>query len=115
MYNIRQITNYSIPENTPVNIYDDIEYIKLNKTILGGEIVKFGYYINSPGGIRYPLYYSVNGKKQKIKLDKKGFYEINVEKYYDTSKQKQETIKVRITEIEIPKNVEFSLDYVIDI
>lgn len=119
MYNIRQITNYDIsnlPTTYKAGSLDRLtEYIIISNSVLGGNMVKFGYCAANPKAIGYPIYFTIKGEEKKVLIGKTGMFEVNIENYYDYSEETYKTIKPQITEIKVPKEIPFSLDYVIEI
>ena len=102
MYNIKQLTNNNI-DDFPTEIKPSIEGQTAEYVILQtAAIVRFGYIANSPKGIGYPIYYTINGQEQKVFISNTGMYETDSE------------INFQITNIKVPKEIPFCLDYVIE-
>lgn len=118
MYNIKQLTNYNtqdFPTETKAGAQGAAaEYIVISNSSLGGNIVKFGYCANDQRGIGYPIYFTIGGVEKKVFIGKTGMYEVNIEEYY-TDNDAEKTIKVQITNIKVPKEIFFTLDYLIEI
>ena len=115
MYNIRQVTNYD-NSKFGTEMKGNIEYIIIPQSILGGNVVKFSFCINDFIETKnYSIYLTIRNNEKKINIGKSGIYETNVEEYYNTTEEKYKTIKPLITEIKIPNNIEYTLDYVIEV
>jgi hypothetical protein len=110
MYNIRQITNNSL-KNFETVVIEGVPYAIIPASYLGEGIVKLGFCLTNPADFGSSFFITVNEKQFKIKVGKTGIYEINVDSYYDKNQQKR-LLNPIITDLKLPKNVAFSLDYV---
>lgn len=111
-YNIGQITDVDIKDNTDTFILNDIEYVE----VLGGlEIIKLGYCCETRGNV-YPIYLTIDGQPVEINISSSGMYEFQPELWTDindTSDQNQYTTNIVVTSVKLPKGIRFTLDYVL--
>lgn len=114
MYNVRQITNLDISD-AQIETKGNIDYAVLSNSFLGGNVIKFGYCAKTPRDAGNPIYFTIKGFEKEIKIGKTGMYEVNTEDYYDQSDKEYKTVKPQITEIKVPKDSIFTLDYVIEV
>ena len=114
MYNIKQITNYDLTSFDTVRRNSKI-YAVIPESYFGTEICKLGYCKTKPSGIGTSFYFTMNDKETEIVIGKTGMYEINVDEYYNREEDRMSTIKPRITELKLPKDVEFILDYAVEV
>ena len=119
MYNIRQLTNYDT-KNFPIEYKMGggnrlAPYTIIRNNSLGGNMVKFGYCAADPRAIGYPIYITVNGYEQQIYIGKTGMFEVNIEDYYDEQTSSYRTVTAQVTEIKVPAEIPYSLDYVLEI
>ena len=124
--NLKQITNYDLdkvglePVGKIVNELP-IDYLTITSEMLGGITNKFGY-ICEPKGINLPIFLTVNGAEMPIELSVRGMYELQPETYQQQSyggvENKElsniyKTCIINVSEIKVPKDIEFKLDYII--
>lgn len=103
MYNVKQITNNNI-DTLPTEIKPGKEGLGIPYVILQAPIiVRFGYIVNSPKGIGYPIYYTINEQEQKVFIGETGIYETD------------SALELQVTNIKVPKEIPFCLDYIIKI
>ena len=116
MYNIRQFTNYD-NSKFGTETKGDVEYVIIPQSALGANVVKLSFCINNFINTKeYNIYFTIKGKPEtKVKIGKSGIFEINVEDYYNTAEERYKTIKPLITEIKVPNDIEYTLDYVIEV
>lgn len=133
-YNIKQVTGYDITEHTPTvrrsvlvperykqkdgtyiirDIYEDVNY----RTILSNvQILKLGYCCENKG-IIYPIFLQMNGTYKEIKVGRDGMYEMQPESWMNVNNKETEekTTDVIITGVQVPDNINFTLEYVLGI
>ncbi len=134
-YNIRQVTDSDVKDYPEVyytisipkrsNIKDENgrypiirthENIPYATAIDGVNILKFGYCCEEKG-ILYPIYLNFGGGFEPFQIGKEGMYEMQPETWKDinNSESEEDTSNVIITGIRVPKNIDFTLDYVVSI
>lgn len=126
-YNIRQITNfsdeYAAAGTTQHVVYignthsETKEYKILTNTLLTKsnliKVLKLGY-VCEPKGIDYPIYMRIEGDLRPYYLGKNGIYEFQPEDFEDINNPEEETKEciVYCSEVQIPTDIVFKLDYV---
>lgn len=123
-YNIKQVTNYDVSSYPATNHNiklsngekQDIPYVEALADV---KIIKMGYCCE-PKGTELPIYIKTNDGKgyREIQIGETGMYEVQPEKWLDCNnpemKEEEETTVV-ITGIMVPRDIIFTLDYVITI
>ena len=128
-YNIKQITGYDISTNPSIHYnisvptrepsgevkftVEDVEYAT---AINGASIIKLGYCCEPKGAI-YPIFLEVNGSYKQFQIGRDGMYEVQPEQWKninETDPEDKET-NIVITGVRVPKNINFTLDYVLAI
>lgn len=134
-YNIRQLTEYDIKNNPEVSYIIEIpersstkdadgKYpirpVRKNiiyKTAIDGiNILKLGYCCENKG-IIYPIFLQMNGTYKQFQIGKNGIYEMQPENWKNVNDPNSEdkTSTITITGVRIPKDINFTLDYVVSI
>ena len=130
MYNIKQLTNFDVKDNTTekktffiggTSVTHNYRIIPYNQLLglVGGEndliisINKLGYCVNSNQGINYPIYITFeDGTEETFYIGKTGIFEFQPEEWTDVNDDKIErTAKVSVKRILVPDNIPFVLDY----
>lgn len=123
-YNIKQVTNHDL-RNTPTVTHlvkvarrendGTIKIVPINKkyktAVTGVSIAKLGYCCEQRG-IDFPIFLQINGSWEEIQIGKEGMYEMQPETYLDeNSDDGYKTSTVRVTAVQVPDDIRFTLDY----
>lgn len=121
MNNIKQITNYSISNLESITKtfqkggdaghVVSWEYKIIPQTVLQGTVIKLGYCCKDIYK-DFPIYLTINGVEKTFFIGKTGMFEYQPEEWKDANTGEEKNIKVVVTEIKVPTQVEFVLDYV---
>lgn len=122
MYNIKQITNFTIPDTAPttqeqIKIEGDVipgtstprirtvYYKDITNDIISQGIEKIGYCCE-PKALQYPIYLHFNNgaEYEYFQIGKTGMYEVQPEEYknIEDPEQKEEIIKIQINGVKVP-------------
>ena len=125
MKNFAQLTNFDL--NTASIKQKEIHYGGKGETIiydykiisqnlLKYPVIKLGYCTETKGK-NYPIFLTINGREKEFQIGKTGMYEYQPEEYVNINKPKEEekTAIVEVTEIAVPANIVFTLDYCYEI
>lgn len=128
-YNVKQITGYdvldnptftytiTVPHRTPSGeiefISEDVEYVQV---IANVDVIKLGYCCE-PKAFIYPIFLKMHDTYHQIQIGKDGMYEMQPEDWKDVNAEevKEKTSNVIVSGVRVPKNVNFTLDYVLNI
>lgn len=127
MNDIRQVTNFSTEVTTAERRYFSIfvgnkkyitaEYRVLTAARLTGSastpINKVGY-VCEPKGIDYPIFLTTGNQSRRIQLGKTGMFETMPETFMNINddEAEEQDCTPNITEIMVPADISFKLDYV---
>ena len=128
-YNVRHITNYDLLEEPVIENYEILvperdsqppheihfitETVPYKIAVTGKDIVKLGYCC-SPNGIIYPIILTINGDENQIFVGKECMFEFQPEQWEDINAEVEEekTSDVIVTEVKVPADIKFTLEYV---
>lgn len=122
-YNIAQANSATIKGakrvSAPISfdLPDEGEIPQYVIAVTGKNIIKFGYCCETKGHI-FPIFLKMNGEyKTPFYVGKEGMYEMQVETFQNTndSEAEESLSDVIITEIMVPADIDFTLDYIISI
>ena len=125
MKNFAQLTNFDLNtasiEQKEIHyggkgetiIYD---YKIISQNLLKYPVIKLGYCTETKGK-NYPIFLTINGIEKEFQIGKTGMYEYQPEEYMNINKSKEEekTAIVKVTEIAVPADIIFTLDYCYEI
>ena len=121
-YNISQANKNTVADaqrvNPPISFSvsgDDSETPKYVIAVTGKNIIKLGYCCENKGYI-YPIFLKMNGVySTPTYIGKDGMYEIQPETFKDANDTgaMESTSDVIVTEVMVPADIDFTLDYVI--
>ena len=129
MNNIKQLTNFDIQNATEVrkrilkggDLGEEIPYppgypyLTITQAMLGAPIFKMGYCCEVKG-INYPIFLTVNNIEHEFQIGKTGMFEFQPETWKDinVSEEEYET-NIKVTQILVPKDIKFVLDYTYEV
>lgn len=123
MNNIKQLTNYDITSASEVTKTIriggdkgktiDHQYKIITSAMLGSDnVFKFGYCANNNRGIDYPIFLVLNGVETEFQLGKTGMFEFHPEQWKDVNVPTEEqTATVSLSEVLVPADIPFCIDY----
>ena len=123
MNDIKQLTNFDITEAETRNKVIDkggdkgqtiiYPYKVIDSSLLGSNnIHKLGYCVNNNQGINYPIFLKINGIETEFQIGKTGMFEFQEEEWRDVNDDDTERIfSISISEVLVPDNIPFVLDY----
>lgn len=120
MVNIKQITNYDLAGGgSPMSIhkYGQDPAISYNYYTIpfSTKISKLGYCCEVKG-IAYPIFLTINGSEAEFQIGKTGMFEFQPETWKNVNEDSTErTVEVTCTQIRVPADIKFTLDYCYDI
>lgn len=126
MINIRQLTNYDVAgiassetkrilKGGDKGEYIDYDYYIIPTSMLGNNITKMGYCCEVKG-IAYPIFLTINDIETQFELGKTGMFEFQDETWKDVNGDDTERVaQVIVSEVKVPKDIKFTLDYCYDI
>ena len=118
MVNIRQLTNYDLKNASTVTKYfpkagqtASRSYYVITQSMLGAPVSKMGYCCETKG-IAYPVYLTINGIETEFQIGKTGMFEFQEETWRNINGDNIErTAEVFCTEVKVPVDIKFTLDY----
>lgn len=121
-YNVKQVTNYDTIGKPTRDFEIEIQtrkgiekrtitYVNILSDV---EIIKFGYCCETLGH-NYPIFLEVNNKYKQFFAGKEGMYEVQPEDWVEEvdSEPLNRIAQVVVTGVMVPKDIEFTFDYVI--
>lgn len=119
MNNVKQITNYDVEDlNTEIKsiVIDGVriskEYKIIDEETLGGKTFQLAYYCKDKFE-KYPIYIIQNNIETQFNIGKNGIFEFQPEVFIEDGEEVE--AKVRVSEIKVPSDIEFTIDYYINI
>ena len=129
MTNTSQVTNFSdVVTSAPVEnhtvlvggkTYKEVPYYVLSLTALTGSnltpIFKLGYCCE-PKGIGYPIFLNINDRLKQFEIGKTGMFEFQKDEWRNVNNDPDTVYisEILTTEVQVPKNIAFTLDYCFD-
>ena len=120
MVDIKQLTNYDVAgtaATTTKSFYKagtlaTRDYYIIPLSMLKGEITKMGYCCEVKG-IAYPIFLTINGNETEFQIGKTGMLEFQDEtwKNVNVSETDEYLAEVTCTEVKVPVDIKFVLDY----
>ena len=120
MVDIRQLTNYDVAGTAATTTKTILKagtltswrYYIIPLSMLEGEITKMGYCCEVKG-IAYPIFLTINGIETEFQIGKTGMFEFQDEtwKNVNVSETDEYIAQVTATEVKVPVNIKFVLDY----
>lgn len=118
MINIKQITNYDLINVTAI-VQKNIrigggvftrtwDYKIISEDLMGGKPFKLGYCCEDFSK-DYPIFLTINGEEREFQLGKTGMFE------YQPETIEEDTTEILVSEIKVPVDVYFTLDYCIEV
>lgn len=117
MINIKQITNYDLLNVTSIErksirvggrVVREYDYKIISEELLGGQPFKLGYCCEDFSK-DYPIFLTIDGEEREFQLGKTGMFEFQPEL------EGTNTATVYVSEIKVPVDVHFTLDYCIEV
>lgn len=125
MKNFAQLTNFDL--NTASIEQKEIhyggrgeviifDYKIISLDLLKYPIIKLGYCTETKGK-NYPIFLTINGEEKEFQIGKTGMYEYQPEECSDINNpdEEEKTAIIEVTEIAVPANIIFTLDYCYEI
>lgn len=123
MFDIKQLTNFDMA-GCPI-VTEGIRkhgeattapYYVISSTKLGSNAVSKLGYCCEVKGIGYPIFLTINGNKTQFEVGKTGMFEFHDEVWKNVNGDNQErTAHIITTEVRVPKDIAFTLDYCYEI
>ena len=119
MNNVKQITNYDVENlNTEIKsiVIDGVgvskEYKIIDEETLGGKTFQLAYYCKDRFR-KYPIYIIQNNIETRFNIGETGILEFQPEIFIEDGEEVE--AKIWISEIKVPSDIEFTIDYYINI
>jgi hypothetical protein len=123
MNNLCQLTNFDLESASEVTKQIDKGgdkgetisqvYKVITSAMLGSDnVFKFGYCTNDNQGMNYPIFLTLNGVETEFQLGKTGMSEFQPEEWKDVNDDNIErTAEVSLSQVLVPDEVPFCIDY----
>lgn len=122
-YNVAQANSSTVKDAervsapVPFDLPDDGEIPQYVIAVTGKNIIKFGYCCENKGHI-FPIFLKMDGEyKTPFYIGKEGMYEMQKETFQNVndSDSTESISDVIISEIMVPADIDFTLDYVVSL